>query len=467
MIVVCAWLGGGNQHAMNRLRTELELTRLAPLENAPPILAFTTVALGGFRGLIANVLWMRALRLQDAGQYFEMVLLADWISKLQPFFGSVWSHQAWNMAYNISREFQDPYERWAWVRSAIELLRDEGLRYNPTDPVLYQELAWIFHDKMGKAWDKAHWYYKEAWAAAMAPLTGDHPDWNRLLDPATPEDRERVHRLREDFRLDPILMEQVDEAYGPLDWRLPDTQAIYWAYVGLQRCGGDRRIILYRAVWQSLLQAFRQGRVINGPDDRPIELAPNLEIADTLDATLLRMMQAEPDHRQYIREVRSEFLVDAVYFFYLNNRLGEAAQWFKKLKRNFPQKIREGEGLDAFAIRHVTESMGRTRARSRAIFEGLLVQFYYYLALGDDDRADGYDHLARQLYAQYRESIRGQEERLALPPFAELKNQVQRHVLTSNPRFTDPLKRRLITRLGLPPEALRPKTPQELPSTPP
>ena len=34
-------------------------TRLTALENAPPMLAFTTVALGGFRGLIANALWVR------------------------------------------------------------------------------------------------------------------------------------------------------------------------------------------------------------------------------------------------------------------------------------------------------------------------------------------------------------------------------------------------------------------------
>ena len=44
------------QKSLNRDRDKFELTRVTPLENAPPVLAFTTVALGGFRGLISNVL---------------------------------------------------------------------------------------------------------------------------------------------------------------------------------------------------------------------------------------------------------------------------------------------------------------------------------------------------------------------------------------------------------------------------
>ncbi|HXI53950.1 MAG TPA: hypothetical protein VNH84_20690, partial [Candidatus Saccharimonadales bacterium] len=39
------------QGRLNRQRAELGLTRVTPLQNAPPVLAFTTVALGGFRGL--------------------------------------------------------------------------------------------------------------------------------------------------------------------------------------------------------------------------------------------------------------------------------------------------------------------------------------------------------------------------------------------------------------------------------
>src|ERR1043166_726023 len=78
------------QRQLNRQRTELGLTRIAPLQNAPPILAFTTVALGGFRGLIANALWIRANDLQQDDKFFEQVQLSDWITKLEPTFTQVW-----------------------------------------------------------------------------------------------------------------------------------------------------------------------------------------------------------------------------------------------------------------------------------------------------------------------------------------------------------------------------------------
>ena len=53
---------------LNAERAALGLTRLKPLDNAPPMLAFTTVALGGFRGLIANYLWLRANQMQEQGR---------------------------------------------------------------------------------------------------------------------------------------------------------------------------------------------------------------------------------------------------------------------------------------------------------------------------------------------------------------------------------------------------------------
>ena len=82
----CSPVSGQLQKSLNRDRDRLGLTHAAVLENAPPMLAFTTVALGGFRGLISNVLWMRANDLQDDDKFFEMAQLADWITKLEPHF---------------------------------------------------------------------------------------------------------------------------------------------------------------------------------------------------------------------------------------------------------------------------------------------------------------------------------------------------------------------------------------------
>ena len=126
------------QKSLNRDRVQLGLTIGSPLQDAPPLLAFTTVALGGFRGLISNLLWIRANDLQMDDKYFEAAQLADWITDLEPHFAQVWVFQAWNMAYNISVKFKenapgDYSDRWRWVERGIDLLRDRGLRYNPDD----------------------------------------------------------------------------------------------------------------------------------------------------------------------------------------------------------------------------------------------------------------------------------------------------------------------------------------------
>ena len=41
--------------------------------------------------------------------------------------------------------------------------------------------------------------------------------------------------LREKYKIDPVFAQKVDEQYGPLDWRLPEAHAIYWAALGLEK----------------------------------------------------------------------------------------------------------------------------------------------------------------------------------------------------------------------------------------
>jgi len=159
---------------INTTRSEMRLISNEPLENAPPSLAFATVAMGAFRGLVVDILWLRAEKLKEQGQFFDAKQLAEWITTLQPRFTSVWAFQAWNMAYNISVTMPatEPYERWRWIRNGMELLRDKGIPKNPKAIILYRELAWIFQHKMGGLTDDAHRYYKLQLSRAMKPLLG-------------------------------------------------------------------------------------------------------------------------------------------------------------------------------------------------------------------------------------------------------------------------------------------------------
>ena len=140
-------------------REDLELTGKAG-KSLPARIALTQAALGSFRGLFVDLLWYRATKLKEAGQYREANQLSEWICALQPHFSRVWVFHAWNMAYNISVATHTKEERWHWVNKGIRLLRDEGLDANPNSVLIKKELAWIFFHKFGGVSDDMHWYYR-------------------------------------------------------------------------------------------------------------------------------------------------------------------------------------------------------------------------------------------------------------------------------------------------------------------
>jgi hypothetical protein len=446
------------QSRLNAQRDTMGLTRMEPLENAPPMLAFTTVALGGFRGLIANALWMRVNDLQEQDKFFEMVQLSDWITKLQPHFTSVWIHLAWNMSYNISVKFNDPKDRWEWVKRGIELLRDEGLRYNPGEPLLYRELAWHFQHKMGQYLDDAHNYYKGAWIEETSEVfPNGHPDFEELLNPTTDEARKRVDRLRNHYKMDPAWIKEVDDRYGPLEWRLPESHAIYWAIVGLEKTASDKLkekdlVSLRRVIFQSMQLAFHRGRLIF-PRKGTTEFmyAPNLDIVERTSQAYEEMMQFEPDMLKNLETAHKNFIKTAVYFLYSYNRLSLANQWFKYMVEKYPTAVPEGQTVDEFALAKVTEDIGETsHDRVKAVLEGLLTSAFTSLAIGEDDRAVGFDRFAQKVWNRFENELpEASKERVGLPPLGDLKRVVLDQLLDPDLGLEEQLRAQLRTQLGL------------------
>lgn len=143
-------------------------------EGQPPEVALG-IALGAFRGLFVNMLWIRANDLKQEGKFFELNQLAEAITRLQPRFPRVWVFHAWNMAYNISVSTQTRAERWYWVQKGIQLLRNRGIAANPNDMLLHKELAWIFLHKIGGVTDDANRYYKMKLAEEWTTVLGEPP----------------------------------------------------------------------------------------------------------------------------------------------------------------------------------------------------------------------------------------------------------------------------------------------------
>ena len=303
--------------SISSARQEMGLVSNEPLENAPPSLAFATVAMGAFRGIVVDILWMRADQLKEQGQFFDAKQLAEWISILQPRFAAVWDVLAWNMAYNISAAIPASQwqERWRWVKNGYELLRDKGIEKNPRRIILYRALALIFQHKIGGVTDDCHKHYKRELALSMRVLVGENPTneyFHRLMgaerklsevaadadvaefitalkaaDKAFEDDDELVgnylslrqtpdrfsesafevidrfrgagalakfdifakaYRLRNTWKIEPELMDGLNQEYGPypsgdpndrlpLNWEHPETHAIYWAQKGFMTAG--------------------------------------------------------------------------------------------------------------------------------------------------------------------------------------------------------------------------------------
>jgi hypothetical protein len=462
---------GRMQQLLNRDREQLGLTRASALTGAPPVLAFTTVALGGFRGLISNYLWIRANDLQIDDKFFEAAQLADWITALEPTFTQVWLFQGWNMAYNISVKFKDFSDRWRWVERGIELLRDDGLRYNPNDVLIHRELAWFFQHKMGQNMDDANLYYKQQWAREMMPFFGPRgTNVSALLQPHNTN----ATLLREKYKMDPVFLEKVNTEYGPLDWRLPDAHAIYWAASGLEKAKAnlskvkaDELITLRRNIYQSMLQSFYHGRYIANPFTGSYEMGPNLALMNKVNDTYETMIKEDTRYANNIAIAHRNFLRSATYFLYEDNQVAAAAKWFRYLGEKYPDKpIIDGNPeslprnvtLDQYAIACVQGDINDTSPdRTTAAVAGMLVRAYSTLALGEDDRYAGYRLLANRIYEHYQAEISDRSanlQRIGLPPFADLNRAVLDRLL--DPEEGMPYAARAIVRsqLGMPAETV-------------
>ena len=174
ILVAALFIGGAASMlpGMYQQRLDSGMDRLDTFggEEVSSDLKIPTSALFVFRSLAIDYLWIRADNLKNDGQFFDALYLARAICALQPNLASVWDFQGWNMAYNISVELPSGSERWEWVRAGFELLRDQGLKYNPDSLQIHWSLAWIFQHKMGGIADDYHRYYKTVLVYEFAPL---------------------------------------------------------------------------------------------------------------------------------------------------------------------------------------------------------------------------------------------------------------------------------------------------------
>lgn len=440
------------------------------LDDADPWVRFVQVGLGAFRGILVDILWTRATRLQEEGKYFELVQLSQWITKLEPRIPEVWAFHGWNMAYNISVLFNTPEERWRWVSNGIELIRNEGLRHNPDSAQLQWELGWFYQHKIGMDLDEMHFYYKKFLAEEMSLLVPGFMNYEMFAE--VPRSREEVlelpgigellenlkqvgiedgldeknltidqfsrpevlrvmssdlgqrvyqylvvKRLKSEYMLDLSIMQEVDERYGPFDWRLPQAHSVYWASRGLRTAQGVQNVKLQRMIFQSMAAAFRAGSLEIIDPEQPPRFSPNLLMLEKTLAAYDRALEAhegasvENGHRYFIRDA---VLIAAQY---AQTRVSR--QMFDLLKNTYPGMVKDRSYETYVMDEIVGEDIDQlSSADAVARIEGFLYQSYVYIGAGSRGRAKGFAVLARKFYDRYK--LKREGTRTDIGSWAEL-----------------------------------------------
>src|SRR5206468_11337556 len=194
--------------------------------------------------------------------------------------------------------------------------------------------------------------------------------------PQTEDQKRRAELLRDKYKMDAKFMKQVDQQFGPLEWRLPEAHAIYWASKGLEaakenptKVSKDDLITLRRVVYQSMQLSFQRGRLVENPFAQAFDFGPNLEIIPKVSAAYEQAADEDKENHDHILRAHRNFLRDAVYFLYGNNRVADAAYWFKYIGQRYPNQIMiDGKTnsfprnitLEEYAVSKIQEDINET-----------------------------------------------------------------------------------------------------------
>ncbi len=129
----------GGSGLLARMRVQHDLGE-ATLGNVDPSSAAMNLVLLGLRGPAATLLHIQAMDYQERKDWAKLSTTVHSITLLQPHFVQIWKFQSWNLAFNVSREWDKVDDRFYWVKQGIKFLK-EGTNKNQTIAILYHTVG--------------------------------------------------------------------------------------------------------------------------------------------------------------------------------------------------------------------------------------------------------------------------------------------------------------------------------------
>ena len=133
----------------------------------------TNFAIGGFRGIAVDILWMKIDELWHHGKWFEVIPFIRAITWMQPHFLEAWELGAWHLSYNLYAYAEEMPDREKYIYQGIRLLK-EGLARNRNVYDLWFNLGWVYYNKLE--------HYGEGIKYFKGALRYEHPSYiDRLI----------------------------------------------------------------------------------------------------------------------------------------------------------------------------------------------------------------------------------------------------------------------------------------------
>ncbi len=305
----------------------------------------------------------------------------------------------------------------------------------------------------------------------------------------------KAYQLRNTWKLDPVLMNELSKIYGPTDWADPnkhlplewrhaDSHAIYWAVKGLQIAGRGEysadETNTDRIVVHSLQNLFRFGKVFiydvplptssenaqqttspaprrGGTSSEPpamtreIFLRPDLRMFEPYNEAVLAVLEKYKDLTEgtyvSLQNGHRNMLKNAVFSFYQAGHTARSQKIYDQLRELYP--------LDEFKVPLVIfarnrlidelKSLGINNARE--IIQMLLQESYFRYAVHDDNEAFGREKMAEEVYRHYMAKF-GDLPRIDLPEMPVLRYLALRDFL-GDWQYPPNLRRNLLGRIKI------------------
>ncbi|MDZ4684583.1 MAG: hypothetical protein SH850_05790, partial [Planctomycetaceae bacterium] len=167
---------GQNSGYIAKQRADLDLGE-SDLGALDPSGSAMNLVLLGLRGVAANILWVQAEEQKNHKDWAQMRATTESIIRLQPHFTKVWEYNGWNLAYNVSVEWDAVPDRYFWVKEGGKFLQ-KGVARNKLSPDLHWHVGRIYGAKLGLS-DEARFFRRYFRQDPDPKFNGGvDPEWN-------------------------------------------------------------------------------------------------------------------------------------------------------------------------------------------------------------------------------------------------------------------------------------------------